>query len=303
VKKIILLLLLVSFTSLIFSDESDQLSYEDWFKERVWVPDNGPQIPIAECVEEYFINGTWEFSTNDFGQNYMDFTGTLTYEEKVLEGSRLSFFVNKEPKQVIPLYLMLGGGKYKMITLGMLDDFIDTMMLAYIAKVSSDGVSIDDPVPIENDIIEEDKTSEIHTFDIGEAASDENHSVTVNSFRFLPEITEVVNMYIDASAPEGEVYVVVNITLENMSSQPYEIQPPLYSTKIIDKDGYQYSSDFDGQIALKRSFSPGGESLLPGMKSRGDLSYLVPIDAKGLQFKFKFGRSFGDGKSVVFNLN
>jgi len=69
-------------------------------------------------------------------------------------------------------------------------------------------------------------------------------------------------------------------------------------TSVIDQDGYEYTLDFEGLVALDKSFKDG--EVLPGMKKRGEVVYLVPNDVTDLKFRYKF--DLFTGTTVIFDI-
>lgn len=138
----------------------------------------------------------------------------------------------------------------------------------------------------------------VHTFNIGDTATDDELKITVNNVRFTTKIDEVDNQYLVAEASSGYQYAIIDITIENMLADKIQSIVPSYETEVIDFDGYTYDQDFDGQCALNKALSSG--DILPGMKKRGELVYKVPIATEDLKFVYKFDL-FG-GTSAVFDI-
>ncbi len=138
----------------------------------------------------------------------------------------------------------------------------------------------------------------ISIFKIGEAVTDDELQITLNAVRFVSKIDEQDNEYLIAEAEPDKQYVLVDITIENILSNKTQSVSSLFQTMITDDEGYNYDLDFNGLIALDRGFKDG--EILPGMKKRGELPYLVPLNSKKLNFIFKF--DLIGGKSAVFNI-
>lgn len=126
----------------------------------------------------------------------------------------------------------------------------------------------------------------VQIFQVGETATDGELKITVNAVEFVSVIDEQDNQFLVAEAPEGEEYLVIDLTVENVLPDEEQTVSTMLSTEVFDQDGYTYSLTFTGQSALDKAFDDGG--ILPGMKRRGDLAFLVPADATELKFMFEF---------------
>ncbi len=82
-------------------------------------------------------------------------------------------------------------------------------------------------------------------------------------------------------APQGESFVVVDVTLYNNSSQPFYFAPVL-QTYISDASGAQYKMS---PAVLDKPIEAG--SVEAKQSINGMLSYLVPDDATGLVLHFQ----------------
>jgi hypothetical protein len=132
----------------------------------------------------------------------------------------------------------------------------------------------------------EPETPKVQEFEIGDTTTDDELKFTVNSVRFTSEIDEQNNEFMIAEAPSGEEYAIIDITVENILSDETQAVSTMFQAEILDQDGYAYDLDFEGQVALKKSFADG--EILPGMKRRGEIAFLVPTDATDLKFMYKF---------------
>ena len=72
----------------------------------------------------------------------------------------------------------------------------------------------------------------------------------------------------------------------------------LAETTVVDQDGYTYSLDFGALTALDKGFADG--EILPNMKKRGQIGFLVPSDATDLKFIYKF--DLFAGTSAIFDI-
>ncbi len=136
------------------------------------------------------------------------------------------------------------------------------------------------------------------TLNVGDTATDNELKVTINSVDFVSKIDELNNEFMIAEAPSGKTYAVVDITVENILSDSTQSISTMMETTILDQDGYNYDIDFEGFTALDKSFKDG--EILPGMKKRGQIAYLVPSDATDLKFIYKY--DLFTGTSAVFDI-
>ncbi len=136
------------------------------------------------------------------------------------------------------------------------------------------------------------------TFNVGDTATDNELKVTVNNVRFVSKIDEQDNEFLVAEAPSGKEYAVVDLTVENILPDKTQIISTLGATTITDQEGYNYDLDFEGLVALDKSFKDG--EVLPGMKKRGEIAYLVPSDATDLKYMYKF--DLFSGTTAIFDI-
>lgn len=123
------------------------------------------------------------------------------------------------------------------------------------------------------------------TADVGETLANPKFSITVNSVRFTKTIDEQNNPILTANASSGKTFVIVDLTIQSTGNEAEPVSTAA-QTKLRDLDGYTYSFSFN-TIMLAKAFKDG--TLQPGDKSRGEIAYEVPENAKGLQFIFDFG--------------
>ncbi len=164
-------------------------------------------------------------------------------------------------------------------------------------EVISEEVLEEQPAEeIKEEIIE--KPSKTKSLSIGDRATDDKVKITVNGVRYATKIEENDNEYLTAEAPTGKQFVIVDITVENLIDSETRIVNAMEST-IVDSEGYVYMLDLKSWVTVNNYFM-GGE-ILPGMKQRGELVYLLPQDAKELKFTFKLEQFVGITK--VFELS
>lgn len=138
----------------------------------------------------------------------------------------------------------------------------------------------------------------IMVFNVGETATDNELKVTVNKVRFVSKIDEKNNEFLVAKAEVGKEYAILDITVENILLNETQIVSTFGETTISDEEGYNYDIDFEALVALEKGFKDG--EILPGMKKRGEIGYLVPSDATDLKFIYKF--DLFTGTSAVFDI-
>lgn len=142
------------------------------------------------------------------------------------------------------------------------------------------------------------ETPKTQIFNIGDTTTDNQLKITLNDVTFVSKIDEQNNQYLVAEAQSGKQYAVVDITIENILSNQTQTISTMLSTSILDQDGYEYKIDFEGLIALDKSFKDG--EILPGMKKRGRIAYIIPNDTTDLKFVFKF--DVLSGTTAVFDI-
>jgi len=138
----------------------------------------------------------------------------------------------------------------------------------------------------------------IQTFRIGDTATDNQLKVTVNDVRFTSTINEKGNEFLVAIAPSRKEYAIVDITVENVLLDKTQSVSTLLGMTMVDQDGYNYDLDFEGFTSLDKGFKDG--EILPNMKKRGQIAFLVPKDATDLKFIYKFDVFVGT--TAVFDI-
>ncbi|OPY19420.1 MAG: Telomeric repeat-binding factor 2 [Methanomethylovorans sp. PtaU1.Bin093] len=120
-------------------------------------------------------------------------------------------------------------------------------------------------------------------FKIGESFGNEAILMTVNGVRTANYIDEKNNQYETATAPSGEEYIIVDVTIENIGNEMQYFASSV-NFNVYDTEGYSYPSDFIAELALKKSFD--GSNIAPGSTRRGEIPFLVPTGKTGLQLQF-----------------
>jgi len=166
------------------------------------------------------------------------------------------------------------------------------------SKVESTPSSGETPSETPTTSPSEPEPPKTQTFNVGDTATDNELEVIVNNVKFVSKIDEQDNEFLVVEASSGKQYAIIDITIENVLSDKTQIVSTLAETTILDQDGYNYDLDFEGLVALDKSFKDG--EILPGMKKRGELAYLVPSDATDLKFIYKF--DLFTGTTAVFDI-
>jgi len=166
------------------------------------------------------------------------------------------------------------------------------------AKVESTQSATETPSETQEIVTSEPEPLKTQTFNIGDTATDSELEVTINNVKFVSKIDEQDNEFLVAEAPSGKQYAIVDLTVENVLSDKTQTVSTMMETTILDQEGYNYDLDFEAFVALDKSFKDG--EILPGMKKRGEIAYLVPSDATDLKFIYKFDML--TGTTAVFDI-
>jgi len=154
-----------------------------------------------------------------------------------------------------------------------------------VEELTEEEVIIEEPITEEK--IEEamEETPKTEIFEIGDTIKMGNLQFKVNSVRtsegdefFKPD--------------EGNVYLFVDITIENISNEEENISS-LLMFKIVDKDGRSYDIALSGEAKGSVDGSLGA-----GRKMTGELSFEVPEDIKDFELEIN-PEIFGTGIAIV----
>jgi hypothetical protein len=122
---------------------------------------------------------------------------------------------------------------------------------------------------------------------VGQRVASGGIALTVNGVRKTPELDKVFGQ-----AKEGRVYLVADVTIENVEREtaPYN---PLYF-KVKDADGFEYNPEIltSNQQSLK-----SGE-LARGDRARGFVAFQVPASAKGFVVSYQPVVLFGGYQTI-----
>ncbi len=121
---------------------------------------------------------------------------------------------------------------------------------------------------------------------IGDAQQTKVWNITLNKAYVTRAINQQNNEFLTAVADPGEVFMIVDVTLENRTKQTQAFSSLLESPKIVTGDGYEYTFDWDGAMALRNSFEDG--DVTPGLKKRGQWAFRIRDDSTDLYFTIEF---------------
>lgn len=121
---------------------------------------------------------------------------------------------------------------------------------------------------------------------VGDTQQTKAWNVTLNEVYVTRTINQQNNEFLIARAGAGEIFLVVDVTFENRTKQTQSFSSLLESPKIITGDGYEYTYDFEGAIALKNAFEDG--DVTPGLKKRGEWAFKIRDDSSDLYFAIEF---------------
>ncbi|MFA0822358.1 MAG: DUF4352 domain-containing protein [Methanomethylovorans sp.] len=133
------------------------------------------------------------------------------------------------------------------------------------------------------------------TYKVGDVVTDGKTNFVVNGMKTASKIDEKNNEFSVAEAQPGYEYMILDVTIENIGSETVSYSPTI-NFKVLDSSGYSYTEDFTAETALAKPLD--GNNVVPGGKCRGEVPYLVPGDAQGLQLQFSF-EAFGNNVATI----
>lgn len=152
-----------------------------------------------------------------------------------------------------------------------------------------------EPAIVRNEVT----VSPIKIYDIGDTCSDNLTKITVNGKRYANSINEKNDESHMVQAESGFEYLILDITLENISPNRSRSYAAYWHYKILSPEGYTYEMDRNASSALSKKLD--GSDVMPGTKRRGEVPFKVPIDAEGLQLQFMWD-PIKTHDAVLFNL-
>ncbi|MFH1751844.1 MAG: DUF4352 domain-containing protein [archaeon] len=136
------------------------------------------------------------------------------------------------------------------------------------------------------------------SFNMGETATDGKLAVTVHDVKYVKNIDEVDNLFVKATAPAGKKFVVVDMSVENLTQDKSFSMASIFQAEIGDSEGYTYQPDFMASTALEKDLGSG--EIVPGQKRRGAVAFLIDENSTNLKLFFKY--ELFSGSTAVFNL-
>lgn len=111
-----------------------------------------------------------------------------------------------------------------------------------------------------------------------------NIEINVEKITFVKNIFESDNEYFYLRSGDEQMYVILDISLKNVSNNVQSIYFP--SPELLDQDSYSYKYEiFDASTSIKNSIS-FSESILPQSIKRGRLLFKVPENVISLKLVF-----------------
>ncbi len=142
-------------------------------------------------------------------------------------------------------------------------------------------------------------TVQIHS--IGQSVSDGNSRMTLNNVRYTQEINEKKNESGAFKAESGKQFLIINITIENISPDK-NMSYSGYQFIILDSNDYIYEEDAKASKQLAKRFN--GTEMAPGDKREGELSFQIPANAIGSKLRFEYSpESSGGLRLEIFRLD
>lgn len=118
---------------------------------------------------------------------------------------------------------------------------------------------------------------------VGETASDGVVNITLNGLRY----TSVINEKNLVKAQPGNMFIILDITLEIIKNGEKRFYPQGGPFRIRDSNGYVYTTNQQEHEALRQGLT-SAQNLTYGDKVRGELAFEIPENNNGLTFQFLF---------------
>jgi hypothetical protein len=132
----------------------------------------------------------------------------------------------------------------------------------------------------------------VEVLTIGDKVSSKDLILTLNSVTYVESIGEE---YFVSTPKSGNIYAVLDLTFENISTDKEKMVNLFDMGKIYDDEKYSYDIDFMATTQLDKALK--SDNLLPGRTVRGQVAYEVPKDASKLELEIPVG-SFSLTKAV-----
>lgn len=145
------------------------------------------------------------------------------------------------------------------------------------------------------------QSTPIQTHIIGQAVSDGNSRMTLNNVRYTRVIDEKKNESHVVRSESDKQFLIINITIENISPN-INMSYNGYQFLMLDSKGIIYEEDSTASKQLEKQFN--GNDMVPGDKREGELSFQIPVEAKGLRLRFEYSQESSSGLRLeIFQLD
>lgn len=141
------------------------------------------------------------------------------------------------------------------------------------------------------------QSTPIQTHIIGQAVSDGNSRMMLNNVRYTQVIDEKKNESGVVKSESGKQFLIINITIENISPNK-NMSYNGYQFIMLDSRGVIYEEDSTASEQLEKQFN--GNDMVPGDKREGELSFQIPVEAKGLRLRFEYSQESSSGLRLEF---
>ena len=141
------------------------------------------------------------------------------------------------------------------------------------------------------------QSTPIQTHIIGQDVSDGNSRMTLNNVRYTQVIDEKKNESYVARSETNKQFLIINVTIENISPNK-NMSYNGYQFIMLDSKGIIYEEDASASKQLAKKFN--GNDMVPGDKREGELSFQIPVDAKGLRLRFEYSQESTSGLRLEF---
>jgi len=143
----------------------------------------------------------------------------------------------------------------------------------------------------------ETQSTPIQTHIIGQSVDDGNSRMTLNNVRYTQVIDEKKNESHVARSETNKQFLIINVTIENISPNK-NMSYNGYQFIMLDSKGIIYEEDASASKQLAKKFN--GNDMVPGDKREGELSFQIPVDAKGLRLRFEYSQESTSGLRLEF---
>lgn len=121
---------------------------------------------------------------------------------------------------------------------------------------------------------------------IGDTITTTAWKITVNDAWAAERVGSQDNPFLVATAGDGEVFLIVDLTLENRTKETQTYSSLIDQPKIKSAEGYEFSEDLEARMCLSSPLQDG--DVVPGMKKRGQIAFKVRDDITDVRFAIEF---------------